>query len=169
MVDVFRSTHALLKMLSIAPIVGRKRLQKTVHLLKVSGAPFPYPFQYHHFGPYAHTLQEAIDRLVEDGLVEERTGPDGYEYRLTERGRSFLARLEADGYRFPIDAELYRSLIAEPASFLEVLSTYAYFRQAGLAPEAAEAKVAALKPHLAALLPAAAAAYAARLEGRAGG
>ncbi|MBE3596896.1 MAG: hypothetical protein IMW86_07640 [Hydrogenibacillus sp.] len=153
MFDVFQSTYALLKLLSISPVAGRKRLQKTIHLLKSAGAPFSYAFRYHHYGPYAHALQEEIDQLVAGGLVEEQLDHDGYVYRLTERGVAFLARLESDGYRFPLDETLYRSLIREQASFLEVVSTYAYFRTLGLTAQEAMDKVRALKPSLADLIP----------------
>ena len=153
MYDAFQGTFALLKLLSRRPINGRKKMQKISHLLQVQRAAIPFPFTYHHYGPYSPALQETLDRLVESHMVEEVHSASGYVYRLTDDGESFLKRLEADGYDLTFDEGLLNILLEKPATFLEVLSTYAYFREQGLSSEQAVQKVKLLKAHLSAYIP----------------
>lgn len=151
---MFQSTYRLLHLFSLAGEVrGRKKLQKMVHLFTVHGVDFPYPFVYHHYGPYSAPLQEEVHSLVEQGLLRERLEEETYCYQLTEKGLSFKRSLEEEGgYHFLLDASLLQSLNKESAPFLEMVSTYAYLLGSGYEKSRALEKAAELKPHLASFL-----------------
>lgn len=166
MYDAFQGTFTVLKLLSHGPVTGRKKFQKIVHLLQTQRAAIPFQFTYHHYGPYAPALQETLDRLVESHMVEEVHTSGGFVYRLTEDGEGFLKRLEQDGYHLAFDEKLFSTLVGKPATFLEVLSTYAYFREQGLSAEQARQKVQLLKAHLSEHLPEVQAMYTSVFEAR---
>ncbi len=62
--------------------VGRTRLQKTVKLLQLMGAPLDYDYMIHFYGPYSEGVQADIALLENLKLVEEsaRTSRDGTSY-----------------------------------------------------------------------------------------
>jgi uncharacterized protein YwgA len=86
------------------PFKGRKRLQKTICILKY-GNKMPYSFEFkpYFYGPYSETLAEALEFLRASGLVKETTenlsgGIRQYDYELTEYGRKLYAKLsDGDG------------------------------------------------------------------------
>ncbi|CCQ95704.1 conserved hypothetical protein [[Clostridium] ultunense Esp] len=69
---------------------------------------------------------------------------------LTGKGIAFKESLEEEGgYRFPLDEKLVGELNGESATFLEMVSTYAYLLDSGYGMEQAKMKAEELKPHLA--------------------
>lgn len=57
----------------LGEVVGRKKLQKIVFLLKSVGAPFVERFTYHFYGPYSEQLADEIRWLVGTGHLTEVT------------------------------------------------------------------------------------------------
>jgi len=79
--------------LSKGEIRGRKRLQKTVCVLKHAyKIPFDFSFRPYFYGPYSEQLADAMNVLEAVGLVVEVEDPllSGiiqYDYFLTEKGK----------------------------------------------------------------------------------
>ena len=73
-------------------IKGRKRLQKTVCILKhAHKIPFDFDFRPYFYGPYSEQLADAMNVLEAVGLVVEAEDPlpSGviqYDYFLTKKG-----------------------------------------------------------------------------------
>lgn len=147
---MFESTYCLLSILgSVERVKGRKKLQKTLHLLESSGADVPFKYEYHFFGPYSAELQEEVNFSVQQGFIEETKIDETYVYTITEKGRKFKERLDASGdYQFNLDDELLNSLSHESSQFLEMVSTYAFLIESGYKPEEAKIKAVELKEHL---------------------
>src|SRR2546428_8326870 len=80
--------------LSKKHVKGRKRLQKTVCVLKYGyGVPFQFQFRPYFYGPYSEQLAEAINVLEAVGLVTEvedelPSGVIQYDYYLTKKGEA---------------------------------------------------------------------------------
>lgn len=145
---MFETTYGLLKVFNnITSVYGRKKLQKMIHLLAVSGTPFPFKYEYYHYGPYSVDLQQEVNFMVQQDLVIEETKDDAYVYTITEKGHRFKSMLDKE-FEFDINEELLHVLGAESSQFLEMLSTYAYLIDSQYSPEEAKAKALELKPHL---------------------
>lgn len=147
---MFESTYCLLSILgSVERVKGRKKLQKTLHLLESSGADVPFKYEYHFFGPYSAELQEEVNFSVQQGFIEETKTDETYVYTITEKGRKFKERLDASGdYQFILDDVLLNSLSQKSSQFLEMVSTYAFLIESGYKPEEAKIKAVELKEHL---------------------
>jgi uncharacterized protein YwgA len=97
------------------PCRGRKRLQKTICILKYAHKmPYSFEFKPYYYGPYSETLAEALDFLRASGLVKEtsETLPGGirqYDYELSEYGRKLYTKL-SNGDGRPI-AEKLKALL----------------------------------------------------------
>lgn len=93
--------HLLLLLLYVnnrEAIVGTTRFQKLVFLLqeRIEDLNKKYEFEAYDYGPYSTTLHNAIDELVDDGLVTEITeetasGNEKRIYRITEKGVQYLS------------------------------------------------------------------------------
>jgi len=89
-------------------IRGRKRLQKTVCILKYGyDIPFHFNFRRYFYGPYSEQLAEAVNELEAVGLILEiKEFPSGgliqYNCSLTKEGEKIAADLSAQS----ADAEL---------------------------------------------------------------
>lgn len=147
---MFKAAYSLLSIFdSVNSVYGRKKVQKMVHLLEVSGTELPFKYEYHFYGPYSAEVQEEIGFLVQQGLLDEIKHDGAYEYVITEKGRAFKATLEDDGgYHVPIDKRLLNSMTNESSQFLEMVSTYAFLIDSGYDAPAAKEKALELKPHL---------------------
>jgi uncharacterized protein YwgA len=81
------------------PINGRKRLQKTVCLLKYQDKiPFSFEFKPYFYGPYSEQLAEAIEVLESSNIVNEEprllsNDIIQYNYELTEFGKKLHKKL----------------------------------------------------------------------------
>ncbi len=75
----------------------RKRLQKTVYLMKRAGASFNDAFCLHRYGPYSHDLADTTDEMVAVGLLEQDGDGNGYNYRLAADAAGSLAQFEETG------------------------------------------------------------------------
>lgn len=144
---MFKGECYLLEMLEGMDIKGRKKFQKIVHLLEHKGMEPLYRFKYYHYGPYSSDLQLEIDLLVRRKLVAEDIENGAYTYKITETGREFKAQV-AGFNEVSFDKGLLAKLNEKDASFLELLSTYAYLLDFGDSEEKARDKALELKPRL---------------------
>jgi len=123
-------------------VSGRIRMQKVAFLLGVGGAPLFQDYFYHLRGPYSPALANAVGRLVDQGLIDERAEelrPDvlQYRYKITQRGEECLQRFEAhpsveDGVGLGNSYEpRFKELVRRNARELELAATVAYWKEQG--------------------------------------
>lgn len=100
---------ALIKANNEQPVEGRTRLQKMIFLAqkrledsKILDEEYEYfPYNY---GPFSKELYGDIDKLVEDGIIEEREETEEenkkkYYYELTSKGQKLLKdELQGEGF-----------------------------------------------------------------------
>jgi hypothetical protein len=75
--DAKQSILATVKAMPNRKIEGKKRLQKLIHLLKLSGANIECEFRLHHYGPYSFEVAHAADILSAFGGLSEIQEPKG--------------------------------------------------------------------------------------------
>lgn len=78
---------------SASEVEGRKRLQKSIFLVRFMGCPFSFDYSWHFYGPYSAELALEIDSLVKRGLLVEIAGAT-YTYRMSESGNALLKSIE---------------------------------------------------------------------------
>lgn len=109
-------------------IVGRKKLQKIVFIMKKLGYRFEEKFTYHFYGPYSEELSLRVEELTNLGFIsetkEQKSNYYQYRYEITERGKQFLEQAPTD---LTIDDELTAMLKNQSSRFLELVSTMLYF------------------------------------------
>ncbi len=134
--------YQLAKLIAMAgTLKSRKRIQKTIHLLKLAGCPIEADYRLHYYGPYSSDVAELLDEMTANGLLKEEAEAVGfgkqYGYSLPENVlrsmREFESTDRGRGAQRAIApfAGLMESLRREPAKTLEYASTIAHFRQAG--------------------------------------
>ncbi|MFD2616278.1 YwgA family protein [Terrilactibacillus laevilacticus] len=109
-------------------VVGRKKLQKIIYILKKCDVPFQEKYHFHFFGPYSEELSLRIEELCNLGFINEVKETKGgyyqYRYTQTEAAKEFLSH-------FDIHMETIEPLIQElnnqNSKFLELVSTILYF------------------------------------------
>lgn len=125
-------TVRLLHLLSeCEKVEGRKKLQKTVHILKSVGCPLEYKYSFYLHGPFSAELKDDIDRLVDFGLLSEIEGEKGnykvFEYQATEAASELLKDLlianSEDDW-----VGVCRELVGKSSSILEAMSTVLFIR-----------------------------------------
>ena len=134
------NNYELAKIISMANgIDSRKRIQKTVHLLQMTGSDFGLDFRLHHYGPYSFELADLLDRMTGSGILtetEESTAVGTQynyslnpefatrfeQYETTSRGEKAKNVLEAR-------QELLVKLNHVAPRTLELTSTIAEFRR----------------------------------------
>ncbi len=138
---------------AVTEIEGRKKLQKTVHILQEFGVPFGVSYGYHHYGPFSEQLQDCLQTAQYDSLIHETEvagQPPTFRFRADER----LTRLwQLHGNNaLPQWAEFATELNRKSPRDLETISTLVYLeklRGTGASPEQVDAEFNSLKPHLA--------------------
>ncbi|MBN8234953.1 YwgA family protein [Halobacillus kuroshimensis] len=113
---------------STEEIVGRKKLQKMIYILKKCEIPFEERYQFHFYGPYSEELTLRVEEMCNLGFVtetrEEKKNYYQYRYQLTDSGRDFLKHYEMD--LPPLNQHI--DLMNERSSrFLELVSTMLFF------------------------------------------
>ncbi|GAA4078378.1 MAG TPA: YwgA family protein [Bacilli bacterium] len=125
-------------------VVGRKKLQKMIYILKKVGLPFNEKFGFHFYGPYSEELTLRIEELCNLGFLTERREKKEsyiqYHYILNDEGRQFLDQAPDD---LPVCGDLVQRLNDQSARFLELIATMLYFDD--LTPEEVEQKVTEVK------------------------
>jgi len=130
-------------------IRGRKRLQKTIYVLKRLGFELNERFTYLHYGPYSYDLFDEIIQLVSWGIIQEKEkhGME-YSYHLTDKGDEDLKEKSQD--LFSNEAAIKKAINLMDnfdSRHLEVLSTYYYITDSGLTHKDALRKLGILKPN----------------------
>ena len=146
---MFEQEYALLKLFEKANrIEGRKKLQKTVHLLQMAGVPFGMDFKYHYYGPYSAELQSYIDVLVDYGMLREDNQGDTYIYEMTDKGKEFMQKYrETVGNDFSLPTESVERVLSYPATTLELASTIGYLISLGYTMDVASKPCSRLHRH----------------------
>ncbi len=134
-----------MKFFSVADeVVGRKKLQKIIYILKKCDVPFEEKFQFHFYGPYSEELTLRMEELCNLGFIsevrEDKSNYYQYRYHLTDQGETFLQQslVELPPMESMIDKMKDRS-----SRFLELVSTMLYFDN--LSKEEVEEKVRVVK------------------------
>ncbi|MDV2583001.1 YwgA family protein [Alkalibacillus haloalkaliphilus] len=109
-------------------VVGRKRLQKMVYILKKCGFDFSERYSFHFYGPYSEELSTRIEELCNLGFLDEakekEKGYYQYRYHLTDRGAGFLSE---SGVTTPSMDAVIQKMDEQSSKFLELVSTMLYF------------------------------------------
>jgi uncharacterized protein YwgA len=131
----------LAKLISCVDAVdSRKRLQKAVYLLQLSGSPLACDYILHYYGPYSFELASLIDQLNGAGIIQETpeplasgvvryksvATPNGKhaldEFERTERGHHLRAEIEPFIERF-------QNLNSQDSWVLELAATVAFYHE----------------------------------------
>jgi uncharacterized protein len=125
-------------------IVGRKRLQKMIYILKKCNFPFSERYQFHFYGPYSEELTLRIEELTNLGFLteskEKERGYYQYRYTLTEEGGKFLEHYNIEMNNMNV---LIEKMNNKSSRFLELVTTMMYFDH--MTKEEVEEKVLAVK------------------------
>ncbi|MFD2922876.1 YwgA family protein [Halobacillus naozhouensis] len=109
-------------------IVGRKKLQKMIYILKKCDIPFEERYEFHFYGPYSEELTLRIEEMCNLGFIsetkEEKKNYYQYRYRMTEAGHDFLKH---SNVHLPPFNEHIREMAAQSSRFLELVSTMLFF------------------------------------------
>lgn len=125
-------------------IVGRKKLQKMIYILKKCHVPFEEKYEFHFYGPYSEELTLRVEELCNLGFIsevkEDKSNYYQYRYEATEQGELFLNQSQVE--LPPLDEQIAK-LKGKSSRFLELVSTMLYFDD--LEKEEIEKKVAVVK------------------------
>ncbi|WP_054861242.1 hypothetical protein [Gracilibacillus sp. JCM 18860] len=114
---------------SSAGIVGRKKLQKIIYIMKKLGYPFEEKYTFHFYGPYSEELSLRMEELTNLGFVSEvkesKSNYYQYRYQVTEEGgENFLEHS-------PVDLSNLEAIVNDmnekSSRFLELVATMLYF------------------------------------------
>lgn len=109
-------------------IIGRKKLQKMVYILKKLDFPFTEKYQFHFYGPYSEELTLKIEEMCNLGFIHELKESKGnynqYRYHITSKGEDFLSHYD---FHLPTIESCVSELNNKPSRFLELVSTILYF------------------------------------------
>ncbi|WP_226581511.1 YwgA family protein [Halobacillus litoralis] len=113
---------------STEEIVGRKKLQKMIYILKKCEIPFEEKYQFHFYGPYSEELTLRVEEMCNLGFInetrEEKKNYYQYRYQLTESGREFLKHYEMN---LPPLTRHIEEMNGRSSRFLELVSTMLFF------------------------------------------
>ncbi|WP_053218052.1 YwgA family protein [Virgibacillus senegalensis] len=138
--------HArIMKFFSTAEeVVGRKKLQKMIYILKKCDIPFEEKYEFHFYGPYSEELTLRVEELCNLGFIsevkEDKSNYYQYRYRVTEQGEAFLNHSKVD---LPPLEIMINSMKEKSSRFLELVSTMLYFDD--LSKQEVEEKVLTVK------------------------
>lgn len=125
-------------------VVGRKKLQKIIYIMKKLGFPFEEKYTFYFYGPYSEELSLRIEELTNLNFVsevkEEKSNYYQYRYQVTEQGEAFLQHAPAD---FSTISEPLQEIKQKSSRFLELVATMLYFDQ--LSEDEIEQKVEEVK------------------------
>ncbi|MFC7062297.1 YwgA family protein [Halobacillus seohaensis] len=109
-------------------IVGRKRLQKMIYILKKCDVPFEERYQFHFYGPYSEELTLRIEEMCNLGFIsetmEEKKNYYQYRYEVTDSGREFMEHYEES---LPSLNDHIDMMNGKSSRFLELASTMLFF------------------------------------------
>lgn len=134
---------------AVSPVEGRKKMQKTVHILQELGAPFQQHFEYSFYGMYSAQLKAELDALEKDGLVTES--------QQSGESQPFIIAMQPKGTELlnqigftddPPWINLAKELNKHTAQVLEGISTILFLRRVEHDDVAVRNRLLSLKPHL---------------------
>src|SRR5436853_4444314 len=77
--------------------LGRTAMQKLAYFVKVLGAPVPCSFGIYTYGPYSDVVTFAVESLLADDVIEDRSSNAKYSnYRLGRNSNELLAAFASD-------------------------------------------------------------------------
>lgn len=115
-------------------VIGRKRLQKIVHLLQATGAKeFGYRFILHYFGPYSKELANDLDFLSDVKILSEHApvGEGSYKYTVCAEVMDEVNRMSDRDEGGEEWKKLALELKKREVPFLEALSTIVFLSKRG--------------------------------------
>lgn len=111
---------------------GRKKMQKLIYLLKVSGFEINNSFEWNYYGPYSEELAMDLDKLNNSHIIKEEINNISdymeYSYSLTPVGLKFISILPDDE---KINIDLIKKLNARPSKELEKYASIIYLLNKG--------------------------------------
>lgn len=105
--------------------LGRTAMQKLSYFAQVLGAPIPCSFEIYTYGPYSEKVTFAIDSLIADDVLEDKSANTNYSnYRLGGNGNQILSKYHPaiDPYADTIEQVVKVLGKLEPGQF-ELLAT----------------------------------------------
>ncbi|GGF21505.1 hypothetical protein GCM10010954_20400 [Halobacillus andaensis] len=109
-------------------IVGRKRLQKMIYILKKCDVPFEERYQFHFYGPYSEELTLRIEEMCNLGFIsetkEEKKNYYQYRYEVTDSGKEFMEHYYTE--LPPLNSRI-DEMNEKSSRFLELVSTMLFF------------------------------------------
>lgn len=134
---------------AIARIEGRKKMQKTVHILKELGAPFQERFEYSYYGMYSAQLKGELDALENEGLLKESESFGVNKTFVIESTPKVGQLLQEVGLADPPPwIDVARQLNKLSAQVLEGISTILFLRRTESDAAVIRMRLLSLKPHL---------------------
>ena len=124
-IGLFENLYKIGMVVQIAGSVdGRKRFQKSIHILKTIGFDFDEQYRWGNYGPYSLTLASEIQTMKEANYLREdrQPGSEMYVYRLTEEGKAFLEHNSVKSEQESFDRAVL-VLSKKEVEKLELLST----------------------------------------------
>lgn len=131
----------LAKLISCVDAVdSRKRLQKSIYLLQLSGSPLACDYLLHYYGPYSFELASLIDQLNGAGIIRETPEPLSsgivrYTSMVTEAGQKALGAFERTDKGRQLCAEIqpyieqFKNLNSQDPWILELAATVAFYHE----------------------------------------
>ncbi|WP_117168384.1 YwgA family protein [Paraliobacillus sediminis] len=111
-------------------IVGRKKMQKMIYILKQCEIPFEEKFEFHFYGPYSEELSLRMEELCNLGFIaeqkEKKSNYYQYRYTITADGEDFL---EQSDVNLPPFEDKIEKMKEKSSRFLELVSTMLYFNE----------------------------------------
>ena len=134
-------------------VIGRKRLQKIVHLLQATAAKeFGYRFILHYFGPYSKELANDLDFLSDVKILDEDApvGEGSYKYAVCAEVMDEVNRMSDRDEGGEEWKKLALELKKREVPFLEALSTIVFLSKRGRQGTRLRKEFDRIKPNLSA-------------------
>lgn len=137
MIERLQHIAALIWAFPSHEIHGRLKLQKAMFFAKAVGVPIPYEYRYLHFGPYSDGLKSDVDRLAAFEELSESVSTSGeFETVITRmNSKSELPTNEVPPATARVFSKIAFLVNDEPASALEVASTFYWYKRSGLSDD----------------------------------
>lgn len=109
-------------------IIGRKKLQKIIYIMKKLGLPFEEKYTFYFYGPYSEELSLRIEELTNLGFIsevkEQKSNYYQYRYEVTDQGEDFLQHTSPP---LPSVETFIVKMKDKSSRFLELVATMLYF------------------------------------------
>ncbi len=116
---------SLLKHKEGQKLVGRKRIHKTIQLMRYAGIDIEANFRILHYGPYSYEVADAIDELLVSGQVIEKEELVHRFFQSTFTLRDQSSSVVDLDER---EQKLFDAIDARSTLILEIASTLAFYK-----------------------------------------